>query len=108
MNIMFNVELQGVPVSVGELLYHVESLEVTEVEVTEISVIVTKDNTFCSILVTYDTEIGETCSVIKPEDICIENRWEDVDVYVSRFGSYFTNKSIAEKARDYRVKEFSK
>lgn len=105
MNVMFNVELKGVPVSVGESLFSLDSDKITVVEVEEISVIVTKDNTFCSILLVYDTEIGETCSIIKPDDICIDTRWEDIDAYTARFCSYFTNKEIAEKALDQRMQE---
>lgn len=107
MQIMFNVEIKGVPVSVGDTLYCVEFGELKEVSVDEISVLVTKDNTFCNICVVYETEIGECSSSIHPDEIIIETRYEDVDDTSKITCDYYTDKSVAQKVLEFRRSKYN-
>ena len=100
--ILKNIEVKGVPVSIGQKVYYLnfgrskpELDKVESASVEELSVNVRKNDTHCNILLIFNET--DTCSVIHPHEICTCTEWEDVDEQTVAWCNYFTSKEIAEK-----------
>lgn len=106
MQVMFNVEITGVPVGVGDTLYCIGFGKLKEVTVDELSVLVTRENTFCNICCVYEIDMGECSSSIHPDEIIIETRYEDVDDTSKTTCDYYTDKSVAQKVLEFRRSKY--
>lgn len=102
---MKNVEILGVPVSVGQEIYHIKrdmsnpELDCVEIAtVHQISASICRDESHCRILVIFDERDGdvELLDVIHPEFICTASKPEDVGVDTAAWCGYFTSRYVAE------------
>ena len=87
--ILKNIEIKGVPVSVGQEVYHIKrdmnnpELDCVEIAtVHQISASICRDESHCRILVIFDEHDDDEklIDVIHPEFICTASKPEDVGV----------------------------